>query len=160
MNWRNRIIELLTGEAFEIPEPRLDWTGFSSVYSIYLNASSRDKVNILMAMRFIIEDNINSQDEGRWKLIANIIHLSTFMGNTSEILGKVIFELDPKAAPTDQLRGIIAYAKDSYKASNPPSHSLRELEDENNKDDTYVPLDRTKRVIRPSEQEFGGSDKE
>jgi Golgi nucleoside diphosphatase len=78
MKWQNTIAELLEGT----PKSRLGWTGFSTLYSMFLVASVDDKTEMLESMRELIEFAIKTRDEDRWRFAANIIYLSSFLGNT------------------------------------------------------------------------------
>ena len=129
MDWKKTITESLTGEAFNLPESRLDWTGYSAVYSLFANANSDEKGKILLAIREIIEDSLQSWDEQRWRVAANIIHLSSFLGGTIEILGPTIAKIRLTRAPTTELQEIINYSCAAYWSSNPSHERLNTFGD-------------------------------
>lgn len=117
MDWVRTIIELLEGTTFDVPRRRLGWTAISALYSLFLEASTEGKREMLLAMALLIERAIQTRDEGDWRLAANLIYLCSNLGSTNERLDVAISKINHAKGPTEESDEAVRYSSEVYRAA-------------------------------------------
>ncbi|MDP3795093.1 MAG: hypothetical protein Q8R13_04155 [bacterium] len=111
MTAHETIVSLLRGKALGIPAERLDWTGYTSVYKLFKEASPDHRERIIDAMIQIIEQARGSQDEELWQLAADTIHLGYSL-RIGRLQG-IVEGIDPGKVP-EPVRDSVTYACETY----------------------------------------------
>lgn len=108
MTWHKKITSLLDGTALGILPERLDWTGYISLYKLFMQAPPHEQNNITEAMQEIIEESRESKEDKQWFLAADIIHLGYSLN--IEQLVDAVKKIDPEKAPTSESKYAVEYA--------------------------------------------------
>ncbi len=113
MKYKKKLFDYLSGKAFGVPRGRLGWTGYMAVHELFVQSSQGERQAIIEAMLEIVRGPLDSTDEEKWLVAADLIHLANSLDLRNEQLEHLVRELRAKRAP-EQCAEAISYASSTY----------------------------------------------